>query len=501
MARRAARGPVRTLPRPSKRVTSWRTRSGSTSERPTPRPRRRATVVSRSSSWASGPRPSRRSFSCGPTARSSPAKRPSAAPSPSRRAPDASSSAASAIRRRSSSAERRTAPRRSSPTCSGPSSCGSANSWADRRRRSPCATPRATAPTRSTSSARRFGRRMSGTVSLMTEPEAAAVDYARQERVPVGRGHRRLRLRRRDVRRDGPSQDRDRIRAARPARGDGAAGRHRLRRGALHARDGHASARPAQSSTPNDPATLAAIARLREECRRDKEALSSDTDATIQISLPGLHTEMRLTRAEFEEMIRPRIRETIDALGRAVRSAGLGFDDIDRVLLVGGTSRIPLVAEMVRESTGRPVAVDAHPKHTMALGAAYVAEQSRLAAAAVEAPATIAEAPAAGRCRRTARRRAPGGSCTATCCGPAAGRRTPCRRRRAIAGARRRRSAAASRSRARGPGGPAAAAGTNPGSPGSASGCPATGTGRSALRPTCAVVRAPPAALPVRACS
>ena len=102
---------------------------------------------------------------------------------------------------------------------------------------------------------------------------------------------------------------------------------------------------------PSDPATLAAIARLREECRRAKEALSSDTDTTIAVVLPGLQTEMRLTREEFEEMIRPRITETIGALGRAVKSAGLGFDGVDRVLLVGGTSRIPLVAEMVREAT------------------------------------------------------------------------------------------------------------------------------------------------------
>ena len=83
---------------------------------------------------------------------------------------------------------------------------------------------------------------------------------------------------------------------------------------------------------------------------------------------------MRLTREEFEEMIRPRITETIGALGRAAKSAGLEFDGLDRILLVGGSSRIPLVAEMVREATGRPIAVDAHPKHSMALGAAMVAE-------------------------------------------------------------------------------------------------------------------------------
>ena len=145
----------------------------------------------------------------------------------------------------------------------------------------------------------------------------------------------------------------------------------------------------------DDPATMAAIARLRDECRRAKEALSSDTDATVAIFLPGFQTEMRVTRAEFEDIIRPRIHETIEALGRATRSAGLGMEDLDRVLLVGGSSRIPLVAEMVRESTGRPVAVDAHPKHTMALGAAFVAETQRLAAAAAAAAATDEVAAAA----------------------------------------------------------------------------------------------------------
>jgi hypothetical protein len=115
--------------------------------------------------------------------------------------------------------------------------------------------------------------------------------------------------------------------------------------------------------------------------------LSVDTDATIPVYLPGIQTDVRLTREEFESMIRPRIRETIQALERAAKSAGLGFEGIDRILLVGGSSRIPLVAEMVRDATQRPVALDAHPKHTMALGAAWVAEQSRLSQGASVATA------------------------------------------------------------------------------------------------------------------
>lgn len=120
----------------------------------------------------------------------------------------------------------------------------------------------------------------------------------------------------------------------------------------------------------SDPMARAALARLRTEVRLAKESLSTDTDVTIPVMLPHLQTEVRLTRAEFEAMIRPRLTETIAALERAVRSAGIGIEAVARILLVGGSSRIPLVAEMVGQATGRRVAVDAHPKFAIALGAA-----------------------------------------------------------------------------------------------------------------------------------
>lgn len=120
----------------------------------------------------------------------------------------------------------------------------------------------------------------------------------------------------------------------------------------------------------DDPATRTGLARLRDECRLAKEALSSDTDVSIPVSLPGLSTEVRVTRAGFEALVRPRVGETVEALRRAVRSTGLGMDEVARVLLVGGTSHIPLVRQLVREATARPVALDAHPKHSVSLGAA-----------------------------------------------------------------------------------------------------------------------------------
>jgi YVTN family beta-propeller protein len=122
-----------------------------------------------------------------------------------------------------------------------------------------------------------------------------------------------------------------------------------------------------------DPVAAGAAARLRLECRMAKEALSADNDVSIPVMLPNLSTEVRLRRSEFEAMIRPRVDDTIDALSRAVRSAGLGVEDLAATLLVGGSSRIPIVRERVRELTDRPIALDAHPKHSIALGAARVA--------------------------------------------------------------------------------------------------------------------------------
>ena len=123
----------------------------------------------------------------------------------------------------------------------------------------------------------------------------------------------------------------------------------------------------------DDPAVMSAFARLRADCVSAKEALSSDTDAVIPVMLPGLATEVRITRSELETMIRPAIRDTIAALRRAITSGGLVPEHLARVLLVGGSSRIPLVAEMISAELGRPIALDAHPKHAVALGAAITA--------------------------------------------------------------------------------------------------------------------------------
>ena len=151
----------------------------------------------------------------------------------------------------------------------------------------------------------------------------------------------------------------------------------------------------ARSVNPQDPAVRTALSRLREECVAAKEALSDDSEVAIPVSLPDLHTEVRLTRGEFESVIRPPLLETVHSLRRAIASAGVSPGDIAAVVLAGGSSRIPLVTELVSAELGRPVAVDAHPKHTVASGAARLAASSESAAAAALAPKTAVAATAA----------------------------------------------------------------------------------------------------------
>jgi YVTN family beta-propeller protein len=134
----------------------------------------------------------------------------------------------------------------------------------------------------------------------------------------------------------------------------------------------------------SDPRTVVALAQLRQDCTLAKEALSVDAEATIPVFLPNRHFEVTLTRSELEGMIRAPIESTIGTLDRVVRAAQVDRTTLAAVLLVGGSSRIPLVAEMVSEAFGRPTVVGAHPKHAVALGAALLAETRRK-----KAPATI----------------------------------------------------------------------------------------------------------------
>lgn len=219
-------------------------------------------------------------------------------------------------------------------------------------------------------------------VELLTEPEAAAISYASQERVDAGEIVAVYDL-------GGGTFDAAVLR--RTAEGFEIIGKpegiERLGGidfdAAVFAHVTRSLDGALQQLDQDDPTALSAVARLRQDCIEAKEALSSDTDARIPVLLPNVQTEVRITRTEFEALVRPSLVDSIEAMRRAVASAGVELSDVSRVLLVGGSSRVPLISQMVSAELGRPVAVDAHPKHAVALGAAFHAASTATGGAAV----------------------------------------------------------------------------------------------------------------------
>jgi molecular chaperone DnaK len=135
----------------------------------------------------------------------------------------------------------------------------------------------------------------------------------------------------------------------------------------------------------DDSSVLVALNRLRRECVEAKEALSFDSEATIPVLLPGAQRHVRLVRSEFELMIEDDLRETISTVVHATKAAGVEPEDLSSILLIGGSSRIPLVAELLSAELGRPIAIDADPKTSIALGAAFSAVTTFTAAATAAA--------------------------------------------------------------------------------------------------------------------
>ncbi|WP_329791567.1 Hsp70 family protein [Lentzea sp. DG1S-22] len=141
---------------------------------------------------------------------------------------------------------------------------------------------------------------------------------------------------------------------------------------------------------PADPEHLSALVAVRGACVRAKEALSIEPDVTVRVPLPGGTLEVTVTRVEFNDMIRPSVELTTDALRRTIASAGLQPSDLAGVLLAGGSSRIPAVPQAVSAAFGKPVRVSLHPKFTVALGAAALARTPAKAVASSPPARTFA---------------------------------------------------------------------------------------------------------------
>ena len=118
-----------------------------------------------------------------------------------------------------------------------------------------------------------------------------------------------------------------------------------------------------------------AMQRLREAAEKPKKELSSAT--TTNINLPFItatsegpkHFDMNLTRAKFDELTYDLVERTVAPVQNAMRDAGLNMSDISKVLLVGGSTRIPAVQEKVKQLTGKEPNKSLNPDECVAIGA------------------------------------------------------------------------------------------------------------------------------------
>jgi molecular chaperone DnaK len=119
-----------------------------------------------------------------------------------------------------------------------------------------------------------------------------------------------------------------------------------------------------------------AMQRIKDAAEKAKKDLSGVS--TTQISLPfltqgedgPLHLEMSLTRAKFEELTNDLVESTLEPVRKALKDANLSASDIDKVLLVGGSTRIPKVQEIVKKELGKEPSKGVNPDEVVSMGAA-----------------------------------------------------------------------------------------------------------------------------------
>jgi molecular chaperone DnaK len=110
--------------------------------------------------------------------------------------------------------------------------------------------------------------------------------------------------------------------------------------------------------------------RLWRECEDAKRTLSARTKATIACDYQGHAVRVEVTRQQFQDMTRDLLDRTSFTTRQTLQAAGLEWRDIDRVLLVGGSSRMPAVVEMLRELSGMEPDCSVSPDEAVAHGAA-----------------------------------------------------------------------------------------------------------------------------------
>ena len=130
-----------------------------------------------------------------------------------------------------------------------------------------------------------------------------------------------------------------------------------------------------QQAGIGDDADHAQQRRLLRDACAAKEALTNTSTVTLDVErMDGSHWSGELSREHMESLIEPLIRKTLGPCRRALRDAGIHAEDISEIVMVGGSTRVPKVRDMIGEFFKKPPLVDIDPDKVVAIGAAIQAD-------------------------------------------------------------------------------------------------------------------------------
>lgn len=102
-----------------------------------------------------------------------------------------------------------------------------------------------------------------------------------------------------------------------------------------------------------------------------KKSLSSKDKTNIVLNINGKPFKYTITRDEFIDLVEPLLYKTVSSMENACDEAGLEYNDLDKILLVGGSTRMPIVKDFIHDETGIVPSAEVHPDEAVAIGAAY----------------------------------------------------------------------------------------------------------------------------------
>ncbi|WP_326647680.1 Hsp70 family protein [Streptomyces sp. NBC_01750] len=137
----------------------------------------------------------------------------------------------------------------------------------------------------------------------------------------------------------------------------------------------------------DDARALRRRTQLAEACTTFKQQLSVSSEHSDMLTMLDPPVEVTLTRADLREAIRPMLSDTVTECERVLRAHGLDWGDLDLIVPVGGSSRLPMVGEMLTDRSGLPVLDVSEPELAVATGAAWLAQGAVPARIAAPPPA------------------------------------------------------------------------------------------------------------------